>query len=286
VWSASVDTFSPYPPGGNPFIQTDRLDFDNWSYRAILNWQPSDDTLLFAGVNQTHKAGNWNLSLGFGDHSPHAEEELRSYEIGIKTDLMGGKVRLNATAFYYDYKDFQAFVVDPGSDPFNPVLDVINVDAEAYGGELELSAYPMEGLYTALGVALMDSTVKDVTLPDLSVIDSELPFAPNVSLNGLVRYSWLVADGEASIQFDFNYNDDFIFSVLDAPMDQEDSYLVGNVRASYTFPNERWSITAFATNVFEEEYRLYSVDTSNMGLAADAWGDQRLFGVTVEFAWN
>ncbi len=40
---------------------------------------------------------------------PYDEEELTSYEIGLKTDLFNGSSRLNASVFYYDYSDFQAF---------------------------------------------------------------------------------------------------------------------------------------------------------------------------------
>ena len=267
---------------------TDALEFDNVSYKAQLDWNPTQETLLYAGVTQAHKAGSFRTLIGgdldsFTAPSPssHDEEELRSVELGIKTTLAGGRARLNATAFRYQYDDYQAFVVDPTIGRIAAV-DIINVDAVANGAELELYAAPADGLDLVFGVAWIDSTVKDVGYPDgQTVRDSVLPYAPDISVNGLVRYEWSVGAGTAAVQADFNYSDGFCFSVLCAPLDREESYVVGNVRAEYVFPGERWSISAYATNVTEEEYRTYSIDLSGLGLANDAYAPQRMVGVTV-----
>ncbi|WP_114326535.1 TonB-dependent receptor [Candidatus Colwellia aromaticivorans] len=39
---------------------------------------------------------------------PFELEELLSYELGFKSTLPDGDVRFNATAFYYDYENYQA----------------------------------------------------------------------------------------------------------------------------------------------------------------------------------
>ena len=267
---------------------TDALAFDNVSYKAQLDWNPTEETLLYAGVTQAHKAGSFRTLIGgdldaFTAPSPsnHDEEELRSVELGIKTTLAGGRARLNATAFRYRYDDYQAFVVDPTVGRI-AVVDIVNVDAVASGAELELYAAPADGLDIVFGVAWIDSTVKDVGYPDGETVrDSVLPYAPDISVNGLVRYEWGVGAGTAALQADFNYSDEFCFSVLCAPLDHEESYAVGNVRAEYAFPGGRWSVAAYATNVTEEEYRNYSIDLSGLALANDGYARPRMAGVTV-----
>ena len=272
-----------------PNAVIDSLAFDHVSYKAQLDWSPTADTLVYAGVTQAHKAGNFRTPVGADLESftpprrrqDHDQEILRSVELGVKTTLAGGRARLNATAFHYRYDDYQAFVVDPTVGLVAGV-DIINVDATASGAELELFAAPADGLDLVFGVAWMDSAVEDVGYPDgVTTMDSVLPYAPDVSVNGLVRYEWGVGGGSAAVQADFNYSSEFCFSVLCAPLDREASYIVSNVRAEYVFPGDRWSIAAYATNVSNEEYRIYSIDVSGLGLANDAYAPQRRFGVTV-----
>ena len=266
---------------------TDSLAFDNVSYKAQLDWHPGEETLVYAGVTQAHKAGSFRTPVGadldaFTPPMPtrHGEEVLRSVELGIKTTFAGGRARLNASAFQYEYDDYQAFVVDPTisliADP-----DIINLDATASGAEVELSAVPADGLDLVIGVAWIDSSVRDVGYPDGETVrDSVLPYAPDVSINGLVRYEFGVGAGTAALQADFNSSDGFCFSVLCAPLDRENAYVVSNLRAEYAFPGQRWSIAAWVTNVSGEEYRIYSIDLSGLGIANDAYAPPRMFGLT------
>ena len=262
-------------------LTTETGAWDNFSYKAQVDYRPADDTLYFAGITRTHKAGNFRLGIGYPNLvTEHDEEVLTSYEAGVKTEFYNGQARLNANLFYYDYEDYQAFVVDPTGTIAS--LDIVNVDADAVGAEVEFTMVPTDGLDILLGASWMDSTVMDVGYPDGSVADSELPFAPGFTANGLVRYQWAMGEGSMSAQVDFNYVDDFCFSVLCAPLDKEDSYWVGNARLKYIFPNNNWSITAFVNNFTEEEYRMYSMDLSVLGLANDTYSLPRMYGITLD----
>ena len=262
-------------------LTTETGAWDNFSYKAQLDWRPTQDTLYFAGITRTHKAGNFRLGIGYPNLvTEHDEEVLTSFETGMKTEFNDGQARLNANLFYYDYEDYQAFVVDPTGTIAS--LDIVNVDANATGAEVELTLVPADGLDILLGASWMDSEVMDIGYPDGTVSDSELPFAPGMTLNGLVRYQWDVGEGSMSAQIDFNYVDDFCFSVLCAPLDQEDSYWIGNARLKYSFPNNNWSITAFVNNFSEEKYRIYSLDLSGLGVANDTYSLPRMYGITLD----
>jgi hypothetical protein len=138
-------------------------------------------------------------------------ETLNAYELGMKSSLAGGTVMLNMAAFYYDYKDYQAFA------QLGPIQTVINQDAEAMGLEIELNAYPTDRLMLQLGASFMDSEVKDITLPDLAtVVDNDLPQAPPFAANALARYEFPLGAGTASVQGDVYYTDDFCFTTLRA----------------------------------------------------------------------
>ena len=261
-----------------------RLEFENWSAKAQLEWKPTDSTLVYAGYNRGHKAGNWRLPIGgFPDLAglPHDDEVLSTVEGGIKTSFANDRVRLNIAAFYYDYDDYQAFTVDASSGNLATFdLKIINVDATAKGVEFELSALPFDGLQLLLGASIMDSEVSNVALPGGRVVDTELPYAPGFAANGMARYGWDAFGGEIFVQGEFNYSGDFCFTVLCAPLDLEDSYLVGNIRAGYVPPSEKWRVTGFVNNVGDTKYRLYALDAAGLGIANNSFANPRWYGVT------
>ena len=272
-------------PNGDLFNQS----FENVSAKVELDWRPTDDTLVYLSFNRGHKSGASRVTAGGLpatplERFPHDEEVLHSVEGGIKTSFWDGRARLSANVFYYDYKDYQAFVAVPNVIP--GTLEIINLDGDAVGGEIELVMSPADGVDLLLGASFIDSEVKDVPLPIGTTRDSELPYSPSVALNGLARYEWPALGGMLAIQADFNYSDDFCFSVLCAPLDKEDSYVVGNVRVSYTTLDERWKLAAFVNNVSDTEYRIYTLDISALSFGTDAFANPRWAGGTITFNWK
>ena len=279
----------PFDLSADPAFDLFDQNFENVSAKFEIDWRPTDDTLIFASFNRGHKAGAARVPAGGNPTTPiptfpHDEEVLHSWEVGIKTTLLGGQAQLNASAFYYDYQDYQAFIVIPGVIP--AALSIINLDAEAVGGEVELALAPTDRLSFRFGASFIDSEVKDVLLPSGRLVDNDLPYAPAVSLNGLARYEWPAFGGAMVIQGDFNYSDDFCFSALCAPLDQEDSYVIGNFRVSYTTGDERWKLAAFVNNVSDTAYRLYSLDISGLSIGNNAYANPRWAGGTISYSWK
>lgn len=267
----------------------DKQEWENISARLQLDWQVNEDTLAYAGVTRGHKAGSFSLPfISFGplDTSaiPHDEEVLTSYEVGLKTDFLDGRARLNASAFYYDYDDYQA------ASFVNLVLIIGNNDAEVYGGEIELVLNPIENLELLLGASFLDSTVEDVTIPGPFgtnvVTDRELPLSSDFTWNGLVRYTWPLGSGSLTAQMDANYVDDVCFSVVCHHSEREDGYLVGNARLSYTSAGDVWSAALFVRNLGDVDYRVYGLDASFVSFNASMPNPPRWFGGTIRYNWR
>jgi len=280
-----------FPLGSSVTTSDTTQSFDDFTARLQLDFRVNDDVLAYLSYNRGSKSGGFSFSTGTpfdGNQVPTLEgivyqpETLNAYEVGMKSSLAGGTMMLNLAGFYYDYEDYQAFT------QLSTIQTIVNQEAEAMGLEIELNAYPTDRLYLQLGASFMDSEVKGILLPDLAtVVDNDMPQAPPFAANALARYELPVGNGIASIQGDVYYTDDFCFSALCAPVEEEDSYVVANARVAYGAGDGRWEVAAFVNNLFEEEYRVYAYDGSLFyGGASGVYGRPRTYGVTASYRFG
>ncbi len=264
------------PNAGVPVI-----DYGDYAARLQLNWRTGDDTLWFVGWNRGIKGGNWTVAASVSiDELKHKEEVLNSYEAGVKTTFADGNARFNATVFYYDYEDYQAFSLT------NLTPQVTNSDATASGGELELFWSPGDGWDVVLGAAFLDSEVDFVpaVFPMSGTTNAEFPQAPSTSLNGLVRKSWDAMNGQFAIQLDGNWNGEQWMEGTNSLVSKQDSYGVAN--ASLTYNTDRWSASAWVKNLADEDYLLYNLDLGLAGFIEQVYAPPRQWGVTVRINWE
>ncbi|MFC4822518.1 TonB-dependent receptor [Dokdonella ginsengisoli] len=134
--------------------------------RVVLDWTPqtsfTDSTLLYASVSRGYKAGGTNSPgiganpdiLTFEQRRPEFSPEfVNALEIGTKNVLAGGKLTLNATLFYNDYKDYQVSQIQDRAT-FNE-----NFDAKTWGLELEAAWKPTPSFMLSGNIGLLGSRV-------------------------------------------------------------------------------------------------------------------------------
>lgn len=255
---------------------------DEVAARAQIDWSYSDTGLAYFSFNRGVKGGGFNAPIfpvaAYDEATfSYKPEQLDAYEVGFKTDL-GEIGRLNAAAYYYDYKDYQLFTIF-GLD----TVTVNSPDSEAKGVEVELQLSPGERWDIMFGAAYND-------------VDAEIPFSggirqrpiqsPEWNVNGLVRYSFPAFGGEIAFQADAVYRDDVIFALSATPNVTQDAYTVANVSASYA--TEKWQISAFVHNVGDEEYKVQAFDLSGIevfGMTEQYYGRPRWWGVSARYNW-
>lgn len=263
----------------NPAHQDiDKIDYGDWAGRLQLNWQASDDVLLYGSINRGIKGGNWSPASAVTlEDFQHDEEVLFAYEFGAKLTILDGQGRLNAAIFYYDYEDYQAFSLTGGTP------QVTNSDASSYGGEVEFVYYPTDNWDINLGVAYLESEVDFVpgVVPGTGSTDVEFPQAPSLSINALVRYNLDVGAGNLALQLDGNWNDDQFIEGSNSQASLQESYGVFNLRATYLIDN--WEVSLWLKNAGDEEYLLYNLDLGFIGFVEQVYAPPRQFGATVKF---
>jgi iron complex outermembrane receptor protein len=124
---------------------------DRFDYRIGVDYEWSPEFMTYAQVSTGYKGGGVNPRPFFTSQAlPYDPEELTAYEAGFKSQLAGGRVTLNAAAFYNEYTNFQSTLrrcdaISPF--PGAPCSQSTNVgDAEIRGAEAELFLEPIDGL--------------------------------------------------------------------------------------------------------------------------------------------
>jgi iron complex outermembrane receptor protein len=292
--SFANDTFNKGPFLDSPDAPIIRYKDDTsdtlWAGKVQLDWRPNDDLLLWAGINRGVKAGSFNAPLlgsyfGSGGDAalPYDEEVLISYETGFKSTLFDGSTRLNGTAYYYDYSDYQAFLfVGVGGVVFN-------ADAETYGAELELQTSPMDGLDLMANVAWFDSTVQDVPLrfgSPLPPRDVEPTYAPPFQASGMARYSWDALGGTMAVQADVSYSDSFYYNLRNFSADQFDSYTLVNAMVSWESSDQTWLATLGGRNLTDESVGVQGFDLATLcGCNEVSYRDRRFYSVGLRYSF-
>ncbi|MEL0038176.1 MAG: TonB-dependent receptor [Halieaceae bacterium] len=255
-----------------------------WAGKLQLSYNVSDDLMIYGGVNRGVKAGSYNAPLlgayfGSGGDAglPYDSEELTSYEGGFKATLGGGTTRINGTAFYYDYSDYQAFLfVGVGGV-------VINKDADNYGVELEVQTNPIPGLDIILSGSYFDATVKDVSLRNGSPLaprDVDPTYAPEFQATGLVRYGFDALGGRMALQGDVSYSDEYFYNLRNFDADVFDSYTV--VNAQISFETDGWLATLAARNITDERPGIQGFDLATLcGCNEVAYKAPRYFSFSI-----
>ncbi|MCF6274919.1 MAG: TonB-dependent receptor, partial [Robiginitomaculum sp.] len=115
--------------------------FDDFSPMASLQFRPKDDVMLFATIATGYKSGGFAGSQGVASAAttPVLPEQVTNYEIGFKSTLADGSVRLNATGFFMDYRDLQIVRFGPvAGSAFGSFLTTNIGSADIFGLEVEL----------------------------------------------------------------------------------------------------------------------------------------------------
>ncbi|MDJ0712098.1 MAG: TonB-dependent receptor [Woeseiaceae bacterium] len=263
--------------------------FDDISPRITANFFPDDDTTVYVTAAKGYKVGGVNSDVTAALPAVDkifSEETGYNYEVGIKTDLVGGRIRLNAAAFYFDWEDLQV----RSQDVLSQRQFVQNAaDATSRGVEVELMIAMTENAEFRLGYGVLDSTFGDfpnaVDL-DGDVFDAtgnDIPFAPENSISASVDVDIpLQRAFDGYLRFDYsNVGDQF------ADARNSSSRLIPKhelVNARFGIRSDRYDAAIWVRNLLDEEYVLgyTSLETFLTG-AQRVTGAPRQFGAT--FSW-
>jgi len=225
----TLETVVPTPDG----IATLEASNDKWQPKIQLAYQWNDDVMTYATYAEGFRYGFFNTG------NLTAPESTKNFEVGFKSMLAEGRVRLNGALFHIDYSD-QQFTSIIGEAPFRLTTNV--PESNINGGELELVALIAEGLELSGGLGITDAKL-------LGGLRS--PSTPDYSVNLAVSYATQVTD-EWDVFTRVDYRRQGSFIIIDGGGTRFEVSEKDYVNAAVKFRNDKWSIGIYANNLFDE----------------------------------
>ncbi|RZT08831.1 catecholate siderophore receptor [Duganella sp. CF402] len=149
---------------------------NNWSPRAGLVWQPSQQQSYYASWSRSFQPSGENFALA-ANNADLAPEITRNAEVGGKYDLWGG--RANATVSLYRLERANIKVTDPLTNRIVPIGK-----QRSDGLELTFSADLGNAWKVLAGYAYTDATVIDSVAVDTSVNQAGKTVAAQIPVLG------------------------------------------------------------------------------------------------------
>jgi iron complex outermembrane receptor protein len=276
--------------------RTTKDSWDDVTPKVGIDWRPGDDMLVYGTVTKGFKSGGTN---SLDTSPPFDQEELWSYEIGLKSEWMNNRVVLNGALFYYDYDDLQVSTFADGTTRIENAAS-----ADLTGLELSTSALLTEGLLFNLSMTFLDSEYKNFitqygVLPDGSpnVVDlagNSLINAPDFKLVSDLQYQFQLAGHTAYLYGQVSHQTEIYHSQFNEAVVGQDDLTVVDFRAGYFFgAQENWEIAAIVKNLTDEEYFQNSVrftslsdsttDPARIGAALGYPAEGRSYGVQLRY---
>jgi len=291
-----------------PFHRTD----DEITWRVNLDWNVTDNTLLYFSATTGTRAGGFNLVF-FSATPTYGPEELLAYEIGYKTTFLDNTLQLFASAYYYDYETIHtvATEVSPPLTDFGGTAGLSTSVLEAPGAEvfgIEAEAtWLVSDRWTVGGNFSFTPSeyTEDLFMKDPSSVNTPASLFPNFegqveNINGNqvlqvpeLKYTlWgsyaMPLSGGSNLEFFgvYSWIDEVYYSPFENDAELADSYDRLDLRATWTSTSASWTVSAFVNNVFDDVGVLQVLRESEAEFFRHTGGvtSPRLYGLELTYA--
>jgi iron complex outermembrane receptor protein len=252
--------------------------FNAFLPKAGIEMAWTDDIRTAFIAQRGYRSGGSSTNTARSQTFAYDPEYTWNYELSLRTAWLDGALTINANAFYVDWTNQQTSV----NFGLN-LYDTHTVNAgksHLYGFEIEAAHRISQNFdwYASLGHVRtkFDEFKVDVgTFTDLSGL--EFGYAPHWTLSGGFNARFL---DRVKLNVNANHRSS-VFAEASVP--QSDTKIAGRtvVNARIAYDMGKWSLSAFASNLLDEDYIQYGVRDYPQAVL----GNPRVFGVAAEVKW-
>ena len=248
---------------------------------VTLAYDATRDLHLYAKYATGYRAGG--ASSRTSNYQAFDPEDVKSYEIGMKSDFWDRRARLNLAAYVMDRSDSQVDISSiqvTGTGSFNNLVTINAPGTTRIRGlEADLTLNPVEGLTLSAAYAYTYTRIPPVTITNVqrnaAGVETDrtqvnqnffIVFTPRNAANGAIDYALPVGSGNTlKLHFDGNYAQST--QAFDQFATRNDASLIFNGRIALADialgeGRQKMTVALWGRNLFDEAY-VYRRDPSN-----------------------
>jgi iron complex outermembrane receptor protein len=279
--------------------------FSNDSGSFTVAYQISDDTNAFVRWSTGYRSGGYNGEIY---NNPYEEETMEQWEIGLKSDLVPGTLRLNTSVFQFEYDDMQVSQIQVINNQVTSFIGNAG-KAERWGAEVEMQWSPLDNLLVALSYTHLggnfdefpkncgtgtnaNSCINTVNYAQRAISPDNgaslvtdwvfaqtdwAEFMAHVEVfwqqKTAASTAWTATYGAAPNQLAYIYEPIWLDArtIVNGRIGIENVELGGG-----TLRSSLW-----VRNVFDEDYSSYGINFATLGPITEQYGDPRTYGLDV-----
>ncbi|MGL6042288.1 MAG: TonB-dependent receptor, partial [Sandaracinobacteroides sp.] len=235
--------------------------YSDFSPRLVVDYELADDVMVFASVTKGYKAGGFN-SVEIA--SEFENEDVSSFEIGLKSIFPDAGILLNVSGFRYVYLNKQSVRLSTASTV--PQYVVETSDDQAWGADFQLDWKPISQVNLFANAQFIDATFKKRVLQDGTDLAGQPTGEPKLSAAFGVRLNQELAGGSRiSFQAIPSYNGpgrENDESIAQGAASDTPAFETGgaqnrtDVRLNWNSASDKIEAGIFVNNLFDNRYVL------------------------------
>ena len=267
---------------GSGFSTSYGESWEEITLQGILEWQVNDDIMLYANISEGFKSG------GFQDTPPNTlgatlayePETVLSYELGIKSEFMDGRMRLNGAIFNMDYQDLQ---VEFTNDQCLCNIVSNASDAEIQGLEMDLKFAVSNALLLWFSGSYVDTEYQDYVISTGDFSGNQLQRTPETQINTGFEYTTSLGQwtDALTVRLSYTWQDDMPWAHTNVSW--EDDYGLVDGRITLAPQEQQWTVSVWGKNLTDEDVRANVIEF--LGGDMSLYAPPRTYGVDVSYAF-
>jgi iron complex outermembrane receptor protein len=268
------------------FTKAAKGNWGEWTPKVGLQYDLNSNIMLYATATRGFKSGGFNSSAVQPAFGP---EKIWSYEAGIKSRSIGGRLIANVSAFHYDYTDLQVTQIDPNNGAVPITANAGSATVNGVDGEVTFhvsKAFSFGANATYLDTSFGHLLLQNASLtgsPFVDVSGNQFSRAPKFS--GVVNAQYIVDLGASSVTLsgDVRYTSRVYFSPFETSFVSQASFATANARLAWN--KDGFELAGFANNL-TNKYYIVTAQTYPTAIGTSYLpAEPRTYGVSAKFSF-
>jgi iron complex outermembrane receptor protein len=250
--------------------------WDRFNPMATIAYDATDNIHLYAKYSTGYRAGG--ASSRTQNYQSFNPEDVKSYEVGLKTDFWDRKARFNLAGYIMDRKDSQVDISNiqffNGSSFNNLVTINVPGNTKIRGIEADLTVRPVTGLTLNAGYAYTYTKIPLVPIVvnaggATTTVNQQfyVVFTPRNAATGSIDYELPVGGAGTKLRFHFDGSYAQATQAFDQYATKADASTIFNGRIALADirmgdGGQQLTVSVWGRNLFDKQY-VYRRDPSN-----------------------